>query len=237
MKLVYACSPSHDVLKKYFFLGTLCEPWELMEIRYKMSGEGNMYTPAWNHIVGDRIAALLQIVKDHPGEVIVHADVDIQWFKPAQPAILEALQDRDIVFQRGSYQREIANAGFFALRSNPATIALLEQEVIAIRSGTMDQKYINDLIRDEKMPCRYGFLPNTFFHDYLEGPPTLANGELILYHSANTPVRDGKTSVQIKLERQLDFRARVIGSHSMLVSTPHAPSASIPPKSLVPSAF
>jgi hypothetical protein len=220
MKLVYACSPSHDVLKKYFFLGTLCEPWELMEIRYKMSGEGNMYTPAWSHVVCDRIAALLQIVKDHPGEVIVHADVDIQWFRPAQAAILQALQDRDIVFQRGSYQREIANAGFFALRSNPAIIGLLEQQVTAIRGGIMDQPFINDLIQREKMPCRYGFLPSTFFHDYLAGPTTPANDELILYHSANTPVRDGKTSVQLKLERHLAIRARMLGSKSVFAPVP-----------------
>jgi hypothetical protein len=217
MKLVYACSPSHDVLKKYFFLGTLCEPWELMEIRYNMSGEGNMYTPAWSHVVCDRIASLLKIVQDHPGEVIVHADVDIQWFRPAQAAILQALEDCDIVFQRGSYQREIANAGFFALRNSPATIALLEQQVSAIRGGIMDQPFINDLIQRGKMPCRYGFLPNTFFHDYLAGPTTPANDDLILYHSANTPARDGKTSVQIKLERHLDFRARAINSNSVLV--------------------
>jgi hypothetical protein len=220
MKLIYACSPSHDVLKKYFFLGTLCEPWELIEIRYKVSGEGNMYTPAWNHVISDRIAALLQIVRENPGEVIVHSDVDIQWFKPAQPAILQALEDRDIVFQRGSYRREVANAGFLALRSNPATIALLEQEVSAVRSGTMDQDFLNDLICREEMPCRYGFLPNTFFHDYLAGPAAPANDELILYHSANTPVRDGKTSVQIKLERHLGFRARVLGTNSVLSAAP-----------------
>jgi hypothetical protein len=222
MKLVYACSPSHDALKKQYFLGTLCEPWELLEIRYKLSGEGNMYTPAWKHVIGDRIAALLQIVKDHPGEVIVHADVDIQWFKPAQAAILQALQERDIVFQRGSYRREVANTGFFALRSGPASVALLEREVMAIRSGIMDQHVINDWIRHEKMACRYGFLPNTFFNDYLAGPGAPGSDQMILYHSANTPVRDGKTSVQIKVERHLAMRVRVLGANSNLVPVPQS---------------
>jgi hypothetical protein len=110
-----------------------------------------------------------------------------------------------------AYRREIANAGFFALRSNPATIALLEQEVVAVRSGVLDQDFLNDLICHEKMPCRYGFLPSTFFNDYLAGPTAPACDQMILYHSANTPVRDGKTSVQIKMERHLAMRARVLG--------------------------
>jgi hypothetical protein len=59
---------------------------------------------------------------------------------------------------------------------------------------------------------RYEILPNTFFNDYLAGPGTPASDQLIRYHSANTPVRDGKTSVQLRLERHLAMRARVLGS-------------------------
>jgi hypothetical protein len=176
-----------------------------------------MYSPAWNHVVGDRIAALLKIVREAPGEVIVHSDVDVQWFRSAQSAILKALEGCDIVFQRGCYRREVANAGFFAVRSNPAIIALLEQEVSAVRSGIMDQDFLNDLILRGQMPCRYGFLPNPFYHDYLAGPTTPANDELIIYHSANTPARDGKSSVQIKLERHLAMRVRVTGTCTVLI--------------------
>ena len=44
MKLVYASSPSHDLLKEQVFLATLCEAWELIEIRFGHSGNGNFRT-------------------------------------------------------------------------------------------------------------------------------------------------------------------------------------------------
>ena len=100
MKLVFASSLSHDVLRRHVFLGTLCDVWELIEMRFTVTGSGDYGSAIWHQITLDRMVAMHEILVQHPGEVIVFSDVDVQWFRPAQPSIMLAMQRCDVVFQR-----------------------------------------------------------------------------------------------------------------------------------------
>jgi hypothetical protein len=223
MKIVFASSPSHDVLKRHFFLGTLCESWELIELRFALPGDGNFGSQSWNRVVIERNARVLEIIKRSPGEIIVFADVDIQWFRPVQAALVRELAGNDVVFQREAHNRQVVNCGFAAIRCNEQSAELYAQIAAAATEGKHDQDLVNEYIAGGTMPCRYGILPQVFFNDNLDGVHAPPNDRLLLYHSIGTFPSSGKSSVQIKLEKHLAMRARVLGSDAVFQPIPDLP--------------
>lgn len=216
MKLVFACSPSHDPLKRYVFLSTLCEKWDLVELRFFHGGSGNYNSADYNKVIVERVNLMREIAEESPNEIVVFSDVDIQWFRPAQQAILQALEGLDLVFQREMPEQTIANCGFLALRSNRRALDYLTELCGAATNGQRDQEATNALITRGLMPCSFGFLPYTFCNDNFHSKWRPSPTEMILYHSIGTIPTPEKTSIQIKLERHLAARALVLGSPAVL---------------------
>jgi hypothetical protein len=196
-----------------------------MEIRCNVGGDGNYLSHSWRQILAQKVTRVLELIRQYPDEILVIADVDIQWFRPTQSAILNALENKDIVFQSESISRREANCGFLALRCNKRTEALFELLDEADSQRKTEQQVANELIAQGKMPCSFGILPHTFFNDNLDGRNAPPDEELRLYHSIGTLPTEDKTSIQIKLERHIAMRARVLRSKSVFRSAPDVQSA------------
>lgn len=220
MKLVFASSPSHDILKRHIFLGTLCDEWELIEMRFHVVGSGDFNTAGWNRVVLERIAMMRQIIADSKDELVVFSDVDIQWFRSAQKPLTQALETNDLVFQRECAGRDEANCGFVAVRCNEKTLAFFTRVANAAQEGHHDQASTNELIASGEMPCRFGFLPDSFYNDNLMGKWKRLREEIIMYHTIGTLPQSDKTSIQIKLERHLAMRGWILGSRKVFCGVP-----------------
>ena len=231
MKLVYASSPSHDLLKEQVFLATLCEAWELIEIRFGHSGNGNFRTACWSHVISGRVGQYLNIIKRFPGEIVVFSDVDIQWFGPVQEKIRQLIVNKDILFQRESAWEEVVNGGFVIVRCNPRTGELYRRLAEESRKGRLDQDVFNDMIARRMLNCDYGLLPIQFANDNLTSQ-LASPKEAVLYHSIGT-VPSMNSSVQIKLEKHLSMRAQVLGPSRTCI----LPGDNQPTQRALPSPF
>lgn len=201
MKLVYACSPSHDVLRDTIFLPTLRDPWELIEIRVEVPGNGDFRSDGFYEAVAVRTRRYVELVRRFAGEIIVFSDVDIQWFQPVQADLLREMEDLDMVFQRDHATKRKVNVGFFALRANARSLDLLIRTADAAERRLSDQNFVNELVQHDAMPCRFGLLPATYFNDALKAGPIPPRDQWKLYHSIFTLPRGGKNSVELKLEK------------------------------------
>jgi len=201
MKLVFACSPSHQVLRDTIFLPTLRDPWELIEIPVDVPGNGDFRSDGFYEAVAVRTRRYVELVRRFPGEIIVFSDVDIQWFRPAQADLMQAMEGLDMVFQRDHAVHCKVNLGFFAVQANARSENMLTRIADAAAHRVSDQNFVNDLVRQNAMPCRFGLLPATYFNDALKAGPIPPREQWVLYHSIFTLPRDGKSSIQLKLEK------------------------------------
>jgi len=212
MKLVYACSPSHYLLRDSIFLPSLRrtrEKWDLREIQCIQTGEGNFQAPDWTRVESLRMEGMRKIAAEHRGEVMILSDVDIQFFAPLQELAVQSLGRYDIVFQREHLSCNSANLGFVIMRCNPPTLTLLEILCSAIQANRWDQEKLNELIAQNRMPCSFGFLPDVFANDNLipsDGHPL--NG-MVLYHSIGTFPQPEFSSVAQKIQRHRMMAARM----------------------------
>ncbi len=212
MKLIYACSPSHRVLRDEVLLPSLervGERWKLIEISCPQVGKGDFKSSDWNASVQARIEGLRRIVSESAGQIVVLSDVDVQFFRPVQALALQCLGDRDAVFQMEDATGAAANLGFAVLRCGPALCALLDLLCDAVARGQWDQGHLNELIAHNAMPCRFGFLPSAFANDKLipgDGRPPAG---MVLYHSILTFPKPGTPSVTQKLQRHRAMASRL----------------------------
>ncbi len=212
MKLIYACSPSHRILRDEVLLPSLQrvgEQWELIEITCPHVGNGDFKSSDYNANVQARVEGLRRIVSESAGQVVVFSDVDVQFFRPVQALALQRLGDRDAVFQMEDAAATAANFGFAVLRCGPAVRALLDLLCEAAAMGQWDQGRLNELIARNAMPCRFGFLPPAFANDSNIPPGECPPAGMVLYHSILTFPKPGSSSVAQKLQLHRAMAARL----------------------------
>jgi hypothetical protein len=208
MKLVYTCSPAYDVLKQQVFLPSLCEAWELMEIRLDSDPQEPRDSPASLSLLSQRWLRGAEILRSCPGQYVVFCDVDVQWFRPAQALLMEGFQGADVLFQRLQAGHGVSG-GLLAVRSTPPTVALLETLADAGRRGHREGGCIDELIVQKKMLRPYSRLPSTFANDWLDLPGMGPLDWLVLYHSFPTKAEAGIGVVEMKHQQHRQMRQRV----------------------------
>lgn len=209
MKIVYVYSSSHEILKDYFFLGTMCEEWELIGFKTEQQSSGDFMSSGWIKIIKEKIKRYIEVIKSNPNEIVVFSDVDITWFKPVQKIIQECLVEKDIVFQKENLFNKEVNTGFFAARCNKNVENFFQNVLNNIKDN--DQTTVNLLIKNNKIKCNYGFLPESFSNDNLS-----PFQDILLYHSICSKPKNGKTSLQIKYEKLLKIRSFVLNTKKIL---------------------
>ena len=123
MKLYGLYTPSHESLANEWFLPSLKDKYDLHLVRQSQTGppEDHRYgTGAFNRTTLEKIDLILQAIDENRNAVFLFSDVDLQFFRPAQAALLTQIHQSDIAFQQNQVNGEI-NSGFFVCRGNPRT--------------------------------------------------------------------------------------------------------------------
>lgn len=211
MKLFSICTPPAAVLKDEWFLKTLRDDWELniFDLDDVPQGNGDYLSLEWYYCIRKKFDILLDAIAANPGEIIIWADIDIQFFRPCAGIIRQCLKNRDIVFQRWTRSGTEINSGFMAIRCNDRSRAFFEAVAATDFSHRVfaDQDVLNDLLKAGSPPIRWGVFPRTVYHVYL-GPAPVRIG---LHHGCGAPppgIRDGRfiSSMEHKIEQMIMIR-------------------------------
>lgn len=156
IKMYTFFTPSHIGLKDEWFLPTLKEVKddgiELIIQEYPQECEsGKVFTAGWQHAMLRKVNMIIQAIKANWGEVVLYADIDVQFFQKFSGKVREILGDKDLVIQRDTPSGTMC-AGFFACRANYKTLALFEgvRDYMIRRGECSDQKTLNRLLRKGK---------------------------------------------------------------------------------------
>lgn len=131
MKLCCTYSPSHQFYFDTYLepsLRALCE-FELRVFQDKRQpcNSGEFRSPGWAQAVGNKAEFWRDCIEAFDGQVILCVDVDVQFFKPVKSYLIEALGDRDIVFQNSKssrHQQRPCCTGFMVMRCNHRTYTM-----------------------------------------------------------------------------------------------------------------
>ncbi len=199
MHLVFANTPSHDILRDQVFLPSLKDKWNLVNFEFPYAGNGHYGTEGWFKVVVDRFTRCAEFVRNNIGDIAVFADVDIQFLKPCQHLIEKQLRDCEVCFQRDQWEVNYANTGFVAARCSNMMAEYFEYLGNGNRIYT-DQNLTNMLIQGNMMPCKYSYLPHCFATELTIARQRLS--DIVLYHSTlSVPTHHESCSIDAKIRQ------------------------------------
>jgi hypothetical protein len=199
-------SPAFEVLVRDFFLPSLPNDVELRLRREEITGAGNFQDPAFNLALKRKLDRLRESLVENHEKLVVWTDVDVQFFAPIAPLVRRKMATLDVCFQaewRGSPEM---NVGFMGLRCNSAVVRLFDRvaQVMEETGEVSDQKVVNHLLPASGL--RIGQFPLSFYASShgRRLPRTIA-----LHHANDTVPRNGRSSLELKLEQLRHVRERV----------------------------
>jgi hypothetical protein len=149
VRLYLIYTPSHEEFFRKWFLPSLKDDFELAIERYDQEcPSANFVEEGWDRTMLHKVDVILRGIEENWNGVFLHADVDIQFFRPCKALLLEAIRDKDLVAQRDSGSG-ILCAGFFALRGNDRTLALWHavRKTLLDTNARNEQDILNHLLR------------------------------------------------------------------------------------------
>jgi Nucleotide-diphospho-sugar transferase len=165
MKMYSFYTPSHDVLRKEWFLPSIKDDFDLVVKYYdQLCESAKILDDGWNDTMLKKVDMLIEATQDNWGQVFIYADIDIQFFKPIQTLINTLIKDKDLVIQRDNPQGGVC-AGFFACRANEKTLMLWKCiKSIMVNKGKRDQEALYIFIKKNNfLGILWDYLPVTFF--------------------------------------------------------------------------
>lgn len=146
MKLCTFFSESHRCFLKRFVNSFSFEPGMDLVIRnIPQLCSGNILEKDWMKAMEkkiDYVIECLETAKD--GEIVIHSDCDVQFFKPFSNDIVKHLQKCDIVFQN-DYAGKMC-AGFFAAKNHKVVRSLFKTVKMKMHEHQNDQYAMNHYI-------------------------------------------------------------------------------------------
>lgn len=135
-----------------------------------------------------RTELILKAIEENLGRIILVSDIDIVFYKPVIPIVMDSMQGKDICFQRETRDDGI-NVGFISMLCNETTLQFWKQVYLNIRIGDRwEQEVVNTLIYNEAYPISWGLFPSTVWC-WSQGNPT---PELALHHANCVAKKDEK---------------------------------------------
>ncbi len=191
MKIHCCYTPAHEVLYRDHFRPTLPADLEVHAEPLAIAGSGDFLSTEFMACIRRKMALILQSIADHPGEIIIWADVDIEFHRPiaAELAALLASSGKTIFFQRETPLNSEVNTGFFVCRCGLEAAQLFRdvQSALAVHPDWNEQRAVNELRVSERLPA-FGYLPQTYYARTHGWPPPR---DLRIYHANYTQGPDG----------------------------------------------
>ncbi len=211
MKLYSISTGQTETLKNDWFLKTLQDEWDvhIMELGDTPGGDGDYQSDLWYFCIERKIGALVEAIRDNWGDIVLWADIDIQFFRPCTDLVLDCMQGHDLACQMWHENLGDVNTGFMAIRCNERSLAFFEavRELPFEGRDFADQDVINDLLDGGEPPVRWTRFPRQIYQIKLGPMP----GDIALHHACATPkpyVKDGRsvTSIDLKIEQLTSIR-------------------------------
>jgi len=147
---IYAFStPTHRVLLEEWFLPTLPSEMSLVLEEHAQDCPTGVYGEAgWLACMEKKIALVLRAARECRGELFVHSDVDVQFFRPFADELAALMQGYDLRFQLDAPDGTVC-AGFFVCRASSLTERFFEAVLreLSTGKGDHDQQIINRMLR------------------------------------------------------------------------------------------
>lgn len=183
---------------------------ELVPLPTIGSGEGNFQSESWRNAVVAKQRLVLANIKRSQDEILIVADVDIQFFRPIRPVIESTFGggEMDIAFQaERSWPGGGYNAGFIAIRCSDRVLALYEAMLASNIEAAhlLEQDWLNQNLG--RFPIVHSAFPAKIWA-WTHGPETISR-DIVLHHANGTV---GGSTLAQKMD-QLDFvRDYVLGT-------------------------
>lgn len=188
MQLYCYHTPSHDYLFERFFLPTLKDEFEVVNLRDSKQWciSATFRRSGWRHTQCQKLRTWIAAL--NASEIFIGADVDIQWFRNTKEAFFQALGDNDLAVQ--TYPDGSICSGLFICRSNDATKKMWNSILTALERGDDNGEQsllISHLLHGD---VSWGALPpNEFWSPsirYTTLDQIIVPAEILLHHATFT---------------------------------------------------
>jgi hypothetical protein len=178
MKIFYFSDNSFLEMKQHFessFKDDFSKQYTLLEninIDRNKPGSG---VDIWKY----KTEMIINAIKENVNEIILISDIDIVFYKPVIPTILESMVNKDICFQKEIPHHGI-NIGFISIHCNATTLHFWNTVYdILCKSNRWDQEIVNDLIYNHNYNIKWALFPSSIWN-WSQGN---LNKDIILHHA------------------------------------------------------
>lgn len=167
MKAFVYCTPTHLTLLNNFLKPSLPTDLDLTVIHGSQDcPTGSFMKEGWLKCMEAKVQMLIDAIRAYPDEILLHLDVDIQFFTPSIAPLIERYLERvDLVAQNNNSleKTEALCGGLFAFRANERTLGLFHEVLnLMKKTGVHDQDGLNQAILTSGV--RYDFFhPDHFW--------------------------------------------------------------------------
>jgi hypothetical protein len=131
---------------------------------------------------------IINAIKENTNEIIIISDIDIIFYKPVIPIILQMMANNEICFQK-EYQHSGINIGFISILCNETTLQFWEKVyTIVCNTNRWDQEIVNDLIYNENYDIKWDVFPSSIWNWSQEN----FDKDIILHHANCVSSKEGK---------------------------------------------
>ena len=222
MKLFCCFTPAHEVLYREYFRPTVPAGFTVEAIRMEISGAGDFLSAEFLRCISQKVDLILQSILDHPGEVILWSDIDIQFFGVRPEDLLTQLSTHAIAVQREGHRIAQVNTGFFVCRCDEPARRFFEQikEGLQQNPATNEQTVANILLASpQTASLAWTYLPFTYYARTHGWPPPR---DLVMYHANETAGRRG-VERKIRQFREFAFLRRFRWLALLVTAVKYAP--------------
>ena len=146
MNLYTFYTDSHSKLLNNYFLPSVPKEDDFNVIVEKFPQEclsGSFMESGWIDTMKKKVSYILRGIEETWGNIFIHSDCDVYFFKPFKDEILNKIQNYDLVGQHDGGGSICC--GFFACKSNQHTKELFQNVLYDINSKNNDQHSFNKL--------------------------------------------------------------------------------------------
>lgn len=180
-------SDSHKIFLKYF-LNTYPFDTDIdLQIRYlPQECPGEFVSEGWQKTMTRKVQYIVDALNElENGDIMIHTDSDIVFFKPFKELLLKEMGDSDVIFQS-----DVGNAcmGFFACKVTPKTKDFFNILLKDLEQHYHDQEAVNHMIRSQKYDLKfklfsYKFFNHGFFGIHYKGEDDInIPADIVVYH-------------------------------------------------------
>jgi hypothetical protein len=165
MKEKFESSFKDDFDKQYHFVSNI-------NIDRTKPGSG---TDIWKY----KTQMIIDTIKENLDDIVIISDIDIIFYKPVLPIILNSMFNNEICFQKEHSNHGI-NIGFISIYCNENTLKFWEKVYeILCNSDRWDQEIVNDLLYNEKYNIKWNLFPSSIWN-WTQGS---LNKNIALHHA------------------------------------------------------